>query len=978
VPLLFAVTLFVSASLLFMVQPMVGKMILPLLGGSPAVWNACMVFFQAMLLAGYLYSHRVSTRLEPKKQGIVHGLVLLAPIVVMALAIALSARHSPIAVVESLAPSGDSSPFLAAMAILLVAIGVPFVFVSTSAPLLQKWFSYTGHPSANDPYFLYAASNAGSLISLLGYPLFIEPNFSVSGQAWLFGIGFVVMAVLIGLCANVAANPIGTPPPPAPLRKGKLHKGYEPTDPPPPGYKATPAPLVSDPTEPPPSTLRVLKWIALAFVPSSWMLGVTFYMTTDIASVPLLWVVPLALYLVTFIIAFGRVAPWFRLVIGNLAPVMILLLMFVILGRDYLRKFDMALELALHIATFFVAALMCHYELARDRPKDVAHLTKYFLMMSVGGVLGGLFNAIVAPIVFTWAPTAYEYYVTMVVACLMVPDLNAPENGQAAVPADTELARFKRKLRTTLDFLLPAIVGLVFWLAVSVIVKREFFKGFVNGLTKNVGFLENSQDTIAAISLIAIPVMSCFFFVDRAFRFALAVAILLTIHLYRAEDSSIVYNERTFFGILKVEQQGAFTRLVHGTTLHGTQISERYRLHPADVAQAFGASPLNLWDSVLLQGSLEAWRPREEPLTYYHRTGPVGAMFHELRSRKNGADAKADIAMVGLGSGSVACYALPGQRLTFYEIDSAVRRIVETPWMVMNKDEVAEGKPAVLGPFTYVDAAKNRGARVDFRMGDARLKLKEDTDRKYALLLVDAFSSDAIPVHLLTKQAVELYMNRITDDGILALHISNKYVALEPVVAKIAEDLNLEARVWSDGWEDPPGKTSSHWVVLARKVETLGVLAASPAEQAVAFGVKNPPLIELLKEYGPNQNARDALLEKYGKDFTTLPSAADPTPKETGLPYDDFRAKYGKPAAELIQEVRRGGDLTKSTLTLGDLVPKIYRDLFVPLTVLPDVPLWTDDYSDVLRVMTLEEVQWVRNKLGLPTPVGLKKGNDSE
>lgn len=955
-PLLFAVTLFVSASLLFMVQPMVGKMILPLLGGSPAVWNACMVFFQAMLLLGYLYSHTVSTKFGPKKQGIVHGLVLVAPIVVMLLAILLGARHTPIAVVENLAPSGDRSPFLAAMAILLVAIGVPFVFVSTSAPLLQKWFSYTGHPSSNDPYFLYAASNAGSLISLLGYPLFIEPYFSVNGQAWLFGIGFVIMAVLIGVCAQAAANPLGAPPP---TRKQPV--------------KAA-APL---PNEPPPSTLRVLKWIALAFVPSSWMLGVTFYMTTDIASVPLLWVVPLALYLITFIIAFGRLPSWFRLLIGNLAPVMILLLMFVILSKYLTGMKSVAIELSLHIATFFFVALMCHYELARDRPRDVSHLTKYFLMMSVGGVLGGLFNALIAPIVFTWAPSPYEYYVTMIIACLMVPDLNAPENGDDhAVAAETELQRYKRKQRRILDFLLPALTGLFYWLAVSQVAKTDWFASGVEWLTTKWTVLAKSANTIHALALVAIPVMSCFFFVDRPVRFALAVAILLVIHLYRQEDPSIVYNERTFFGILKVEQSGNQTKLVHGTTLHGTQFNEHYRLHPADVTQALGA--LSTWDTLLMQGSLQSWRPREEPLTYYHRTGPVGAMFHELRSRKNGADAKADFAMVGLGSGSVSCYALPGQRLTFYEIDSAVRRIVEKPWKVMNKEEVAKGAEPILGPFTYVDEAKKRGATVDFRMGDARLKLKEDADRRYALLLVDAFSSDAIPVHLLTKEAVELYTNRITDDGLLALHISNKYVMLEPVVARIAQELGLAARVWSDSWEASPGKTSSSWVILARDEATLGTMAGTTTEQALAFGVRNPVLNDMLREYGPEKNVRDALVEKYGSDFTTLPTAADPKPKETGLAADDFRRKYGRAAGELVGIVRGRGEVAKSTLTLGDLVAPVYDDLFVPLKLLPDVPLWTDDYSDVLRVMTLEEVQQVRRAFGLPTPVGLPKNNSPD
>ncbi len=919
-PLLFAVTLFVSASLLFMVQPMVGKMILPLLGGSPAVWNACMVFFQALLLLGYLYAHHVSTKYTPKRQWALHTIVLLVPVLAMVLAVALSPKHSPIAVAESLAPSGDTSPFLAVMALMSVAIGIPFFVASTSAPLLQKWFAYTGHPSSSDPYYLYAASNVGSLISLLGYPLFIEPNLTVNEQAWLFAAGFAILFVLIMLCGRAAANPIGVPPIAERQPSGKNDSTLE--------------------IEPPPSGPRVAKWIVLAFVPSSWMLGVTFYMTTDIASIPLLWVVPLALYLVTFIIAFGRVPSWFRQVIGNLAPVMILLLVFVkvsgvVGGRP-------AIALMLHILTFFAVSLMCHYELVRDRPKDVTHLTKFYLMMSVGGVLGGLFNALIAPLLFA---LAYEYDIVIVVGCLMVPVLI-----ERVTPASPELAAFKKKITLGLNFLLPALTGLIFWLLVSVVSQREFFSKMVKWI---VAHAPVSDNTVMAILVYAVPVMACFFYVDRPFRFASAVAVLLGIHTYRDRDAGVIYTERTFFGILKVEESGYysspflrndegrriaagetdFVRLVHGTTLHGTQVKQSYQSF--DHMRAF--SPTSMWDNLAYAGAVNAFDPRQEPLTYYHRTGPVGAMFRELRTRKNGADAKADVAMVGLGTGSASCYALKGQKLDFYEIDIGVKRLVA------DTDKY----------FTYVRDARNRGATLDIHMGDARLKLKELADKKYALLLIDAFSSDAIPVHLLTKQAVELYLNRMTDDGILALHISNKYVRLEPVVAKIAEELGLASRVWNDDSESRPGKTASSWVALAKDEKTLGTLAAPPTQQIMAFGTKNLELVDLLRKYGPEYSAKKAMTEHYGGDDLAL---------------EDFGTKFGGQAAVLAEYVRKGG-LLKQELTLGDLSEIVFGQMFHKLKVLEDVPLWTDDYSDVLRVMMLKEVQWVREKLGLPVPV---------
>ncbi|MFO0801491.1 MAG: fused MFS/spermidine synthase [Gemmataceae bacterium] len=908
-PLLFAVTLFLSASLLFMVQPMVGKMILPLLGGSPAVWNACMVFFQALLLLGYQYSHLLTSHYKPKKQWFIHIVVLAFPVTAMILSIAVGTRHTPIAVAESLAPSGDTSPFLAVMLLMSVAIGLPFFVASTTTPLIQSWFAATGHPASKDPYFLNAVGNAGSLISLLGYPLFIEPNLPVSSQTWLFATGFSILVVLLIICGKLAANPIGTPPPPSPEKR--------------PQPKATAASEIEDA----PSTLRVLKWVAFAFVPSSWMLGVTFYMTTDIASIPLLWVLPLALYLVTFIIAFSRVPPWFRLVIGNLAPVMILLLVFIILAKPYMNSLSTAMELTLHIAAFFAVAQMCHYELAIDRPKNIDYLTKYYLMMSLGGVLGGLFNALIAPMIFV---TALEYYVTMGLACLLVPSLLSLTNNAEGQPE--ELLRYKRKLARILDFALPILTGGLFLLFVGALAKSEDFHSFIERITTKFSFLKNSRGTIFAITLVAVPVMSCFFFVDRAQRFALAVSILLGIHLYRERDEEVVYTERTFFGILKVEQRGVFTRLVHGTTLHGTQINQPYLVR-ADAPVPFGSfSP---WDVLALEGAMAKWDPRQEPLTYYHRTGPVGAMFYELRTRKNGVDAKAHVAMIGLGTGSASCYALPGQKLTFYEIDAGVKKLVA------DQDTY----------FSYVKDAERRGGILDFRMGDARLKIKEDADRKYALLLVDAFSSDSIPVHLLTKEAVELYLNRMTDDGILALHISNKFVSLEPVVAKIAEALKLEARVWNDNSESRPGKTASSWVVLAKDVKTLGVLARPANEQVLAFGTKNQELNDLLRKYGPEKKAKEALTEHYGT---------------AELDLEEFTHRFGPQAATLYEYTRKT-DLLKQEVTLDYLRELVYGDMFRTLRLSDKMPLWTDDYSDVLRVMMLKEVVSVRKFFGLPT-----------
>ncbi|HET6573166.1 MAG TPA: hypothetical protein VFG68_06160 [Fimbriiglobus sp.] len=899
-PVLFAATLFVSASLLFMVQPMVGKMILPLLGGSPAVWNTCMVFFQALLLLGYLYAHHVTSKYKPARQAAVHLGVLGVAIGWMVLAAVLSPSGAPVAVFKSLAPQGQSYPMFGVMALLAVAIGLPFLVVSTSAPLLQKWFAYTGHPSAKDPYFLYAASNAGSLIALLGYPLMIEPSLTLASQAWVWAGGFVLLMGLVYLCGQAASSPLR----PVPKRK-----------PAPTARPGTPA--VADPTAP--TTLQKLRWLALAFVPSSLMLGVTFHMTTDIASVPLLWVIPLALYLLTFIIAFGRTPSWFRPVIANLSPVLTLLLVFVLTSKVTSRDgFTAFMALSIHIVVYFFTALLMHSELARDRP-DPRHLTGYYLWMSLGGVLGGVFNALIAPVFFHGA---YEYPITIAVGCLLIPSLS-----DDAEPRPVPVG-WRRWRPVMLDVLIPlAMLCLISWLTVLP-EQADWFVAACGWVAEKITAALQfcglsaavSYDTIRLLSVYAVPCVLCFFFIDRPVRFGLCVAAVLAVGYYRAAQAeSTVMSARSFFGILHVENYGErdgllrfdstdpadgtvrhlarpfdfwFYRLLHGTTLHGMQATESTTFPVVDDVKVLGA--MSPWNALLTRGAQTAWDFRQEPLTYYHRTGPVGKIFHRFRA----IDPTGDVAMVGLGSGTVAAYARPGQKLTFYEIDPTVIALVEHP-RVMNPEEVAKGEKPLMGPFTYLADARRRGATIELVLGDARLKLEEQTDRRYGLLLVDAFSSDSIPVHLLTREALLLYKDRLTEHGLLALHISNRYIDLEPVVGLLAKETGLVARVFSDRDQSPPGKTLSSWVVLAKNKADLGD--------------------EIL---GENSD------ERYGA-------------VAGGFGHNIFdNARYDPPVFVFPwQELR----------TQKNLRP------------------WTDDYSDVLAVMNMREIQWLRRHLGMPT-----------
>ncbi|HKA06924.1 MAG TPA: hypothetical protein VKD71_06670, partial [Gemmataceae bacterium] len=779
-PKLFGVTLFVSATLLFLVQPMVGKMILPLLGGTPAVWNSCMVFFQALLLLGYYYAHKTSTRMPTRRQVAFHTGVLAAAAGALAIGAMLVENHSPVPVVKSLAPQGSDMPFFGVILLLAVAIGLPFFTVSTTAPLLQKWFSETGHPSAKDPYFLYAASNCGSLLALVAYPFVVEPNLRLVEQAWVWAAGFLVMTLLIVACGRAV---LSVPAPRAPEPKGKK--------------KQAPTPVVD---EQPPSWQTRVRWLFLAAVPSSLMLAVTTDVTTDMVSMPLLWVIPLALYLITFIIVFTQsIAAQVHFYVVIFTPVLILLVVFtkVVEPTGAISSSDapQSVQTLLYIlpfVTFFFVALACHGELARTRPAS-KYLTTFYLTMSIGGMLGGLFNALIAPMVFK---VVTEYPITLLAACYLLPPLSVVTN-----PANpTEQWRW-----SVWDFLLP----IIFFAAGRY--SSLYYDDIEAWFEKSgIGLPEKMAATIVAFGL---PILASYFLVDRPFRFVASVG-CMWLGVYTTsvikeqklpEESRTVY-ERSFFGTMKIERDRKyirfedgtiessppFRRLIHGTTVHGMQ-----HRHPDAASQAqalwlLGANgPMDgLALAYIAEPHFEF--PGREPLTYYHRSGPVGEMFNEFWAQNQAHPGRnTDVACVGLGTGTLSAYGRPGQKMTFFEIDTKVRRLVAAD----------PEHPSDRVYFHYIDEAKRQGVDVEFIIGDARLSL-EQTNRKWGFMLVDAFSSDSIPAHLLTKEAVRLYFDRLEDDGMLALHISNRYLKLEPVVERIVQELHhelgLEARVMHD------------------------------------------------------------------------------------------------------------------------------------------------------------------------------------
>jgi len=709
VPLLFAVTLFLSATLLFLVQPMIGKMILPLLGGTPAVWNTCMVFFQAALLAGYAYAHATPKWLGHRRQVALHALLLLVPFAVL-----------PVAVANNWIPPTDSNPIPWLLGLLTLSIGLPFFVVATSAPLLQRWFAGTNHPTANDPYFLYAASNVGSMLALFGYPVLVEPFLPLADQGFYWTIGYALLVVLTLACAYVA------------YRNAAVTAD--------PRVRAEPA------TAPPLARGTVLHWIGLAFIPSSLMLGVTTYFTTDIAAIPLLWVVPLGIYLLSFILVFARrqLLPY-ALMCRALPPTVLMLVFLLVSGSTH--QLHTGMVMVLHLLALFVVSMVCHGELAKQRPA-AAHLTAFFLCMSVGGVLGGMFNALLAPVVFT---RVVEYPIAIVLACLMMP-VAAPSAGT--------------RKSLLLDVVLPALLGL-------------FIVGVLLLLMGAESFLKQLPGSVSALLVYLVPLLVCFSFAGRPWRFGLGVAaILLASSLTQESQAQVLHRQRSFFGDLHLRHDAdhRYMQMFHGTTLHGMQ---------------------NL-DS----------QTRREPLTYFHKTGPIGQLFATL----TGPAAPKKVAVTGLGVGTLASYAEPGQSWTYYEIDPAVTHVADDPKY-----------------FTYLSDARKRGVKLDVVHGDARLQLKHAAKGEYDLLVLDAFSSDSVPVHLLTREALDLYLSKLAKNGRLVFNISNKYLRLEPVLAAVAQDAKLHGLVQHDlRPSTDPGKRESSWVVLAREPETLAELGKNP------------------------------------------------------------------------------------------------------------------------------------------------------
>jgi hypothetical protein len=708
--------IFVSALLLFSVQPLFTKMVLPRLGGSPAVWSVAMVFFQSLLLAGYAYAHYLMQLRNRMLPAAIHLVLLVIALLSLPLSIA-NGWGEP--------PTSGYAPWL--LGLFTVSIGLPFFALAANNPLLQAWFVRTGHPSGPDPYFLYASSNIGSFLALLSYPVLLEPMFTLRTQNLIWTGGYGLLIVLIAACAVL-------------LSRSPAGAGVAQTE-------DTDAPA-------PPWILRA-RWIFLAAVPSGLLIAVTAHISTDVAAAPLLWVLPLSLYLLTWVLVFQSrplLPHKWMLMLQPLAITGVIVLLAV--GGEQ----NLLLTLGGHQLCFFVIAMACHGELARTRPA-AKYLTGFYVALSFGGMVGGLFAGLIAPFAFSWVA---EYPILLAAAALCRP------------PGGHE--RFARWSGW-------------YWLFLAVLAIALIAPSWSDG--KIMHWLDDDRVwMIGAVGVLS-ALLALALNANRWKIFATVALALVLVRAYPADDGR-VETVRSFFGVHKivVTPHGQYHVLMHGTTIHG--------------AQKF----LND-DGTPVTG-------RPEPITYYHRDGGIGQAIAAVRERK-GAGLR--VAVIGLGSGTLACASEPGETWKFFEIDQTMVDTARDPKY-----------------FSYIQNCEPDLKPV---IGDARLTFAREPDGVYDLIIVDAYSSDAIPIHLATEQAMAIYKAKLAPQGAVVMHVSNRHLELASVVVGIADANGLKSWVYSeDSNRDNEYIFATSVVVCARAEADVGELASSD-EWALTQADKN-------------------------------------------------------------------------------------------------------------------------------------------
>ncbi len=688
--LVYTLAIFTSAFLMFSVQPMFTKMVLPQLGGSPGVWSVAMVFFQGLLLAGYLYAHLSSKYLSIRAGVVVHAALLLVATFALPIALTSTLGHPPVE---------GQIPWL--LGVFGLSVGIPFFAIAGNGPLLQAWFARANHRDSGNPYFLYAASNIGSFAALLLYPIAFETTLRLGEQTHAWSVGFGILASLISASGILV------------LRNNTADQSK------------------SKISAPGPSVRRIAGYVWLAFLPSALLVAVTAHISTDIAAAPFLWIIPLALFLLTFVLIFRDTPLVSPGIVAALVPVLIA-------GTILAKILDFNVFAAgfTHLAFFFAAALMCHQRLYALRP-DPQHLTQFYLWMSFGGVLGGIFAGLLSPMIFD---RILEY----------------PLLASLVMTAHPALSRVGRR-----DVVMQA--GPIVLAGLFNVALLHTFAGAEDVKNGFLPFLGMAVGSAAIIIFLRKPLIQA--------------ALIPAVFLFTESALNTVFNihhERSFFGVheVSVRENGQFRVLTHGVTVHGAQ-----RIANADGTPYTG--PV-------------------KPLAYYHPDGLLAETLRLLSPNTAGRE----IGIVGLGPGAQACNGSLGDRWTFFEIDAVVARIASDPKQ-----------------FSFLSTCAPNAAIV---LGDARLTLTDQPSAKFDYLLIDAFSSDSIPVHLLTKGALEIYMSRLKPNGLLVFHISNKHMELQSVVGKLAQDAGLAAKT--------NALVHNHKTFDELTSSTVAVLAHSPAE----------------------------------------------------------------------------------------------------------------------------------------------------
>jgi hypothetical protein len=701
----YTASIFVSALLLFSVQPLFTKMVLPRLGGSPAVWSVAMVFFQSLLLAGYVYADllmRINNRLIPI---VVHVVLLVVAFATLPLTIA--ARWGD-------PPTSGYAVWL--LGLFLVSIGLPFFALAANNPLLQAWFVRTGHPDGADPYFLYASSNIGSFLALLSYPLVLEPVFTLRTQNLIWTGGYGLLIVLIAACGLLLWRT--------------------------PALVSVAGPAAESDAPAPSFSLRA-RWVFLAAVPSGLLIAVTAHISTDVAAAPLLWVLPLSLYLLTWVLVFQSrpLLPHKWVLMAQPVAIAGTIVLLAIGGEQ-----NLLLTLGGHQVCFFVIAMACHGELARTRP-PAKYLTGFYVALSFGGMIGGLFAGLIAPNVFSWVA---EYPILVVLAALCRP------------PVAERWPRLSR-------LFWPLMVALALVLIVPSQMKGDVFDWFEENRVYVAG-------GVAVFGMVLALVLN-----TARFKLAAVAALALVLVRVYPSDDGRVDTVRSFFGVHKIvtTPHGQYHVLLHGTTIHG---AEKFQNN----------------DGTKVEG-------RPEPISYYHKDGGIGQAVTAIRERKG---APLRVAAIGLGSGTLTCVGLPGETWKFFEIDQSMVDTARDPKY-----------------FTYV-----QNCQPDLKpvIGDARLTFAREPDGIYDLIIVDAYSSDAIPIHLATQEAMKIYKDKLSPQGVVLMHVSNRHLELASVVVGIADANGLKSWVYNeDSGRDSEYIFATNVVVSARDEADIGKLASS-------------------------------------------------------------------------------------------------------------------------------------------------------